>query len=42
MNSFKIMNSPVGKLTLIGSETHLLAVLWEVEKEGRVKLDLVG
>jgi methylated-DNA-[protein]-cysteine S-methyltransferase len=39
MNSFKIINSPVGKLTLIASQTHLLAVLWEVEKEGRVKLD---
>ena len=39
MNSFKIMNSPVGKLTLIASDAHLLAILWEVEKEGRVKLD---
>jgi methylated-DNA-[protein]-cysteine S-methyltransferase len=39
MNNHKIINSPVGKLTLIADESSLLAVLWEVEKEGRVKLD---
>jgi methylated-DNA-[protein]-cysteine S-methyltransferase len=40
MNCFKIINSPVGKLTLVASQGHLLAVLWEEEKEGRVKLDM--
>jgi methylated-DNA-[protein]-cysteine S-methyltransferase len=39
MNSYKIINSPVGKLTLVANPTHLIAVLWEEEKEGRVKLE---
>lgn len=35
-----IMKSPVGKLTLVASESGICAVLWEKEKQGRVKIDL--
>ncbi len=37
-HAFKIIDSPVGKLTLVARETKLAAVLWEIEKENRVKL----
>lgn len=33
---FKKMKTPVGELTLVGSDRGLAAVLWEVEREGRV------
>lgn len=36
---FKIIDSPVGKLTLVARGDKLAAVLWEVERENRVKLD---
>ncbi|MGV3525527.1 MAG: methylated-DNA--[protein]-cysteine S-methyltransferase [Candidatus Sericytochromatia bacterium] len=32
-------DSPVGRLTLIASETALLAILWENERPGRVPLE---
>lgn len=34
------MKSPVGILTLVASEEGLCAVLWENEKDGRVKIDI--
>lgn len=37
-HAFKIIDSPVGKLTLVARGTKLAAVLWEVERENRVKL----
>lgn len=33
------VDSPVGRLTLIASDTALLAVLWENDRPGRVRLD---
>lgn len=36
--SAKIIKSPVGKLTLVADQNHLLAVLWEEERLGRVRL----
>ena len=38
MNQFKKIESPVGTLTLIANEKKLLAVLWQKEKAGRVKI----
>ncbi len=35
---FTKMDSPIGRLTLIADETHLLAILWEKEKKNRVRL----
>lgn len=35
---FKIMDSPVGKLTLVARAEKLMAVLWEEERPNRVKL----
>jgi methylated-DNA-[protein]-cysteine S-methyltransferase len=35
---FKIMDSPVGKLTLVASDKKLAAILWEEERPNRVKL----
>lgn len=35
---FKLMNSPVGQLTLIARGTKLAAILWESERENRVRL----
>ena len=35
---FKVIPSPVGKLKLVCNEQALVAVLWENEKNGRVKL----
>jgi methylated-DNA-[protein]-cysteine S-methyltransferase len=36
--SYKMMDSPVGKLKLIASEKGLVAVLWENDKPTRVRL----
>jgi methylated-DNA-[protein]-cysteine S-methyltransferase len=38
---YKIVESPVGKLKLVGSDRGLAAVLWENDREGRVKLHIV-
>jgi methylated-DNA-[protein]-cysteine S-methyltransferase len=38
-HSYKIIGSPVGKLTLIADQKSLLAVLWDNDPVGRVKLD---
>lgn len=35
---FKIVGSPVGKLTLVARNSELTAVLWENERPGRVRL----
>jgi methylated-DNA-[protein]-cysteine S-methyltransferase len=35
---YKKINSPVGKLTLVASDKGLVAVLWENDKPGRVRL----
>ncbi|AIC22225.1 cysteine methyltransferase [Pseudomonas chlororaphis] len=35
---FKLMNSPVGQLTLVARGTKLAAILWENERENRVRL----
>ena len=37
---FKTMDSPVGKLTLVGTNDGLSAVLWENDRPGRVRLSL--
>jgi methylated-DNA-[protein]-cysteine S-methyltransferase len=34
---YKYMNTPVGKLTLIGSDNGLAAILWENDNPGRVR-----
>lgn len=39
MNHHVYFNSPVGRLTLVASETALLAVLWPDDRPGRVVLD---
>jgi methylated-DNA-[protein]-cysteine S-methyltransferase len=39
---YKVMASPVGKLTLVGSTRGLAAVLWENDRPGRVKLNITG
>lgn len=36
---YKEVESPVGKLTLVASSKALVAVLWEKERPGRVRLD---
>lgn len=36
--SFKNMPSPVGELTLVASDAGLVAILWENDRPGRVKL----
>lgn len=38
MYSYKIIDSPVGKLKLVGSDAGLRAVLWEGEDGSRIKL----
>lgn len=35
---YKIMLSPVGRLTLVTSESALVAILWENDRPGRVRL----
>jgi methylated-DNA-[protein]-cysteine S-methyltransferase len=37
-NAFKLMDSPVGVLTLVARGRRLAAVLWEHERENRVRL----
>jgi methylated-DNA-[protein]-cysteine S-methyltransferase len=37
-HSYKIIDSPVGKLTLVASDTGLAAVLWENDDPNRVRL----
>ncbi|MEA9357279.1 methylated-DNA--[protein]-cysteine S-methyltransferase [Bacteriovorax sp. PP10] len=39
---FKEINSPVGKLKLVATDEALVAILWEKEKLGRVRLDKMG
>jgi methylated-DNA-[protein]-cysteine S-methyltransferase len=39
---YTIMTSPVGDLTLVGSDRGLAAVLWENDRPGRVRLNIVG
>lgn len=39
MNHHLILDSPVGKLTLVASDTALLALLWEQDRPGRVVLE---
>jgi methylated-DNA-[protein]-cysteine S-methyltransferase len=39
MNFHRTVKSPVGKLKLIADKTHLLAVLWENDRKGRVKIE---
>jgi methylated-DNA-[protein]-cysteine S-methyltransferase len=38
----KMIRSPVGVLTLIASNDGLAAILWENDRPGRVRLDVVG
>jgi methylated-DNA-[protein]-cysteine S-methyltransferase len=38
----KTARTPVGLLTLIGSNDGLAAILWENDRPGRVRLDVVG
>ncbi len=40
-HTFKIIDSPVGALTLVARGAKLAAVLWEFEKPNRVKLDIM-
>jgi methylated-DNA-[protein]-cysteine S-methyltransferase len=35
---FKVMESPVGKLKLVARDSKLVAILWENDRPGRVKL----
>jgi methylated-DNA-[protein]-cysteine S-methyltransferase len=37
--AFKMIDSPVGKLKLVGSEKGLVAILWENDRPNRVHLD---
>lgn len=39
---FKAIDSPLGGLTLVGNDNGLAAVLWAVERPGRVVLDIAG
>jgi methylated-DNA-[protein]-cysteine S-methyltransferase len=39
---YKIVPSPVGKLKLVASNDGLAAVLWENDRPGRVRLNIVG
>lgn len=34
----KIMSSPVGQLTLVANDNHLVAILWENDRPNRVRL----
>jgi methylated-DNA-[protein]-cysteine S-methyltransferase len=36
---YKIMNSPIGSLKIVIRENKLIAILWDVEKPNRVRLD---
>jgi methylated-DNA-[protein]-cysteine S-methyltransferase len=39
---YKIVPSPVGKLKLVASNDGLAAILWENDRPGRVRLNIVG
>ena len=39
---YKVMDSPVGKLKLVGSDDGLAAILWENDPAGRVRLNIVA
>jgi len=39
---YKFMDSPVGRLTLVGSDDGLAAVLWENDRPARVRLTIDG
>lgn len=39
---FKLIASPVGSLKLVGNDNGLAAVLWAVERPGRVVLNIAG
>lgn len=39
---YKIVPSPVGALTLVASNDGLAAILWENDRPGRVRLNIVG
>lgn len=39
MRCYKMMPSPVGRLTLVASEKGLAAILWENDAPGRVRLE---
>lgn len=36
--AYKWVDSPIGRLQLVGSDAGLAAILWEKEREGRVRL----
>lgn len=36
--TYRYMNSPVGQLKLVAEDDHLVAVLWEHDRPGRVRL----
>jgi methylated-DNA-[protein]-cysteine S-methyltransferase len=38
----KTVATPVGELTLVGSDRGLAAILWENDKPGRVRLNITG
>ena len=42
MHVSKTMKSPVGELTLVASANGLAAILWENDRPGRVKLNIVA
>ncbi len=42
MHVSKTMKSPVGELTLVASANGLCAILWENDRPGRVRLDIVA
>ena len=42
MHISKTMPSPVGELTLVASHKGLAAILWEKDKPGRVRLNIVA
>jgi methylated-DNA-[protein]-cysteine S-methyltransferase len=37
---YKVMDSPVGRLTLVANDEGLAAILWENDRPGRVKLNI--
>jgi methylated-DNA-[protein]-cysteine S-methyltransferase len=39
---YKVVDSPVGWLTLVATDDGLAAILWENDRPGRVRLDLVA
>jgi methylated-DNA-[protein]-cysteine S-methyltransferase len=40
--SYKAVKSPVGELKLVASDDGLAAILWENDKPGRVRLNIIG